>query len=143
LSTTTTIINMIRKKALLYVLLSFHSVAMAIHTPIPTPLLHHQPNDLSLTDWAYSLNKHLSETLCQENSHWRNCYDLEAKLCLQIMYTLSQGCTTKMQPFLPQKLNAPTATLAGRQVGFCVGELFYQLAQDKLKPQAACQKKPS
>ena len=131
------------KTILLFVLgISFSFTTLGIHTPIPTPLLQINANNLPTHNWASSLNNNMSTSLCQENSHWRKCYEIKTDACIQLINALTQGCTAKMLTILPQTLSPSVASLAGKQVGFCVGELFYQLAQDKLKSATDCQKKP-
>lgn len=117
--------------------------ALGIHTAIPMPLLQVNPSDLSAANWAHTLNKTMSAGLCQEGTHWRNCYDINAGECAQLINTLTQGCTNRILDTLPLTLTPTVATLGGQQVGFCVGELFYKLAQPKLKATPECQHKPA
>lgn len=123
------------------VYLGYPLIAIAIHTAIPTPLLQINAGDLTLSNWANTLNQSMRGSLCQNGSHWRNCYEINTADCDDLIHSLTQGCTSKIILTLPPKLTPLVASLAGQQVGFCVGELFYKLSQDKLKPIAECQKK--
>ncbi len=121
---------------------SFPLVAFGIHTAIPMPLLQSNPSDLLTANWVLTLNKTMGTGLCQEGTHWRSCYNINASECAQLMDSLTKGCTSRIMSTLPLTLTPAVASLAGEQVGFCVGELFYKLAQPKLKTTPECQKKP-
>lgn len=120
----------------------FPMAVFAIHTTIPTPLMKMQPEDLPTINWAATLNKTMSTGLCQEGSHWRNCYNINAVDCVRLIDSFTRGCTAGMMNQLPNTLTPTVATLAGQQVGFCVGELFYKLSQHQLKDLPECQQKP-
>lgn len=112
----------------------------AMHTAIPTPLFQLNAHDLPVHNWVKTLNTSMSTGLCQAGSHWRNCYDMTSDQCIELIHSLTQGCTTRIIATLPSTLTPGVASLAGQQVGFCVGELFHQLAQDRLKSIPECQK---
>lgn len=114
----------------------------AVHTAIPTPLMKIQPGDLPTVNWAATLNKTMSTGLCQESSHWRNCYEITAVDCVRLIDSFTKGCTSGMMNKLPSNLTPTVAALAGQQVGFCVGELFYKLSQHQVKDLPECQQKP-
>jgi hypothetical protein len=120
----------------------FPLTAMSIHTAIPSPLLQSNPEDLPTTNWVATLNKTMHTGLCQDGTHWRKCYDMSAGECAELVQSLTIGCTTKMLDALPPTVTPTVASLAGQQVGFCVGELFYKLARERLKNTPECQKKP-
>lgn len=114
----------------------------AIHSAIPTPLMKMQPGDLPTSSWAATLNKTMSSGLCKEGSHWRKCYEMSAVDCVQLIDSYTRGCTFGMMDKLPNTLTPTVAAMAGQQVGFCVGELFYKLSQHQLKDSPECQQKP-
>lgn len=120
----------------------FPLTASGIHTAIPMPLLQSNAADLPAANWAHTLNKTMSVGLCQEGTHWRSCYTINANECAQLINTLTQSCTSKVLNTLPLTITPTVASLAGQQVGFCVGELFYKLAQPQLKATPECQQKP-
>jgi hypothetical protein len=126
---------------LFFILCFFPLMATAIHMPIPMPLLQVNAQDLSLSSWQSSLNKTMGQELCQAGTYWDTCFDLKKAECTQLANSLVMGCTTKMRDALPPRLSPLVASLAGQQVGFCVGELFYKLAHHRLKSTPDCQQK--
>ncbi len=138
----TTIFNYKKAAGLIWIFCGFFPlIAQGAHTPIPMPLLQINTHDLALSVWQASLNKTMGKELCQTGTYWHTCFNLTTSECTELANSLVMGCTTKMTDILPLTLSPLVASLAGQQVGFCVGELFYKLGHHRLKSTPDCQHK--
>lgn len=76
-------------------------------------------------EWLAAMPSALSNYFCQPDQYFRQCFDVTAPRCQEVVESASVECLTNYQNDIPEVLNQPRdGTHWGQVVGRCVGQSY-------------------
>ena len=126
---------MFKQIALVILLFSQQFYAMADQAPSqPEDAPTSVPRDI----WAASLNKKIPQQLCQADSQFLTCFEVEAVECMSMVSWFSESCLQNMHTTLPSNISPQDGKLFGERLGRCVYDLYNMFLKDKKTTSEAC-----